>query len=192
MNDPQPTENHKQGFEILEFGSLKDILNLQPAPLDNEVFLQLLLIERHLRDSDTPCKSIIIERHYIDRAFIDDYSAFYSTSFIQHENWCRRLHFFSIEKDALENKLSELFEIGRSVGEDKNKLSRACEDFSFTGYLGFSVIKPLAGSPVGRTVLRPYGKIADNGFLRKFNCTRNYKVHFFGLEFTVCGLVFQQ
>lgn len=193
MNFSHPSDDNEKGFEILEFdSSLENLLNLQSLPLDKEVSYQLLLIERHLRNSDTPCKSVIIEQHYIDRAFIDDYSAFYSTSFRQYDNWCRRVHFFSIEKPELEKNLSRLFKIGRKVIEGTSKLSRACEDFSHDAYLGFSVIKPLPGSPVGRTVLRHYGKNAEPGFLRKFNCTRNYKVHFFGLEFTVCGLVFQQ
>jgi hypothetical protein len=190
---PQNTQANDRGLEILEFDSFRNLLNLQSPPLDQDVSLQLLLIERHLRDSDMPCKSIVIERRYIDRAFIDDYSSFYSTSFKQYKNWCQRVHFFAVEKEALEEKLSELFEIGRNAAsEDTKKLSRASEDFSLASYLGFSVIKPLPGSPIGRTVLRHYGKFADKGFLRKFNCTRHYKVHLLGLQFTVCGLVFQQ
>jgi hypothetical protein len=58
--------------------------------------------------------------------------------------------------------------------------------------MGFCVIKPLQGSPVGRTVIRHYDEDAGKGLLRKFNCTRYYKVHFLGVELEICGLVFQQ
>lgn len=178
--------------DIIEFTSLEDILDFKPPPLQNSSSLQLLLINRHLRDSDLPCRSVIVEENYIDRAFVDDYSSFYSTSFKQYDNFCRRIHFFSVEKDKLHEDLTELFELGRKGSGSKSEFSRACEDFSLKSYLGFSVIKPLRGSPIGRTVLRHWGEIADAGFLRKFNCTRQYKVHLFGFEFTVCGLIFQQ
>lgn len=190
---PQPeSEFNTEGFEILDFGSLKDILELEVPPLQRSGFRQLSFIERHLRESDKPCKSVIVENHYIDRAFIEDYREFYATSYKQYKNSCRRIHFFSLEKDELKKRISDLFDIGRGMGDGSGKFVRACEDFSSEAYLGFSVIKPLSGSPVGRTVLSHYQKDAGNGNVRKFNCTRYYKIHFFGLEFTVCGLVFQQ
>jgi len=60
-------------------------------------------------------------------------------------------------------------------------------------YMGFSVIKPLQGSPVGRTVILPlqrrHRKRNCGG---KFNGTRYYNVHLLGIELEICGLIFQQ
>lgn len=189
-------------IEIVQFGTpgflkelLADKLSLHPPPVDDEdLFLQLELIERHLREMDNPgeCKSVVIERGYIDRAFMDDYTAFYASSFRPYENSCGRLHFFSIGKEELEGEIVRLFDLGRTNGMRSLEFSRICEDFSLKNYLGFTVIKPLPGSPVGRTVLHHYSEDKGGGHLRKFNCTRHYKVHLLGLELTVCGLVFQQ
>ncbi len=141
---------------------------------------------------------MLIEKHYIDRGFMDDYTTFYGSSIRPYPNWCRRIHFFSIDETALEPKLGELFKLAQDQVDcdgDKKKarenLSTLCRTFSSDSYLGFCTIRPLEGSPVGRTVLRHYEEVAPDG-KRKFNCTRHYKVHLFGLELTVCGLVFQQ
>src|SRR5262249_55008248 len=56
-------------------------------------------------------------------------------------------------------------------------------------------IKPLPGSPVGRTVLRCYPEEKDepgDRAQRDFGCTRVYSTHLLGLELSVRGLAFRQ
>jgi len=157
-------------------------------------FPQLNYIERYLRKAKRPCLSVIIERYYIDRDFIHDFSAFYSTSLYAYPNWCQRIHFFSIDKNQARQELKKLSQLGANAGitDSGGAFQKACKEFSEKFYMGFSVIKPLLGSPVGRTVLRHYDSEAGKGLLRKFNCTRHYQVHLLGIDLTVCGLVFQQ
>lgn len=174
--------------------SLVKLLKITPPPLVNDAFRQLDFIDRYVWKSQKPCRTVIIERHYIDRDFIDDYSAFYSKSLHPYPNWCQRIHFFSLGKEAVRNRIKNLTS-RRAKSKDTQrdiKFQRECEDFSREAYLGYCVIKPLSGSPVGRTVLRHYEEKAENGFLRKFNCTRTYKVHLNVIELSVCGLIFQQ
>src|SRR5207253_2565934 len=45
------------------------------------------------------CKTIVIERHYVDRDYISDVSLFYSRSLRAYPNYCERWHFFSEEFD---------------------------------------------------------------------------------------------
>jgi len=59
-------------------------------------------------------------------------------------------------------------------------------------YLGFSVLRPLPESPIGRTVLATFSRDADKGHKREFQTTRNYRVHLAGFELSVDGLAFQQ
>ena len=59
------------------------------------------------------------------------------------------------------------------------------------GYLGFSVIKPLLGSPVGRTVLRTPSE-NEAGYAKRFRSARFYRVHLLGIDLSVHGLAFQQ
>src|SRR5207249_3635298 len=74
---------------------------------------------------------------------------------------------------------------------DVASLATASQEFS-GDYLGFSVIKPLSGSPVGRTVLACYGKEKGDGTIRLFPGTRDYRVHVLGIELLIRGLAFQQ
>jgi len=185
----------QQKIEFLPFSSFPQLLNLSSPPFGGDHFRQLNYIEEHLRNAEAPCLSVVIERYYIDRDFMDDYSAFYSTNLYPYPNWCQRIHFFSLDKNQVRKKIRDLARLG-VVGESgSNQLENfqdACARFSRDSYMGFSVIKPLHGSPVGRTVIKHYNEDAGKGLLRKFNCTRHYKVNLLGLELAVCGLVFQQ
>jgi hypothetical protein len=185
----------QQKIDFCHFSSLPELLKLLSPPFGSDHFRQLKLIERHVKNADPPCQSVIIERYYIDRDFMDEYSAFYSTNLYPYPNWCQRIHFFSLSKNELRKRIRDLARLATSAEanvEDQLEFRHECLEFSYEAYLGFSVIKPLHGSPVGRTVIRHYKEEAGKGQLRKFNCTRYYKVHLLGLELAVCGLVFQQ
>jgi hypothetical protein len=60
------------------------------------------------------------------------------------------------------------------------------------GYLGFCVIRPLPGSPVGRTVVKTFPARTDDGLLRSFGALREYEVHLSSFSLRVTGLAFQQ
>jgi len=121
---------------------------------------------------------------------MEDHSVFYSRNLYPYPNWCQRAHFFSVEQNVVKQKLMELVRVPRSQGLKEAK--EAYKRFSDEAYLGFAVIKPLFGCPVGRTVLKQYGPDAGNRFRREFQCTREYSAHLAGVELTVRGLAFQQ
>ena len=129
------------------------------------------------------CKTIVHERHYIDRHYIDDFSLFYSRSLRDYPNSCQRLHFFASEFD--EKQWSDL--IRRANDGSRREVERELAE----QYLGFMVVKPLAGSPVGRTVLRTFGRTTSRGH-REFPAIRRYPVTLAGLSLEVEGLAFQQ
>ena len=81
-------------------------------------------------------KTIIIEPHYICKDFRDLFSNYYSKKFIVGSSYCERLHFFSQDLDELD------FLIDPS----------SCQD----SYLGYSVIRPVPGRCLGRTIINPY------------------------------------
>ena len=130
------------------------------------------------------CRTIVHERHYIDRHYIDDFSLFYSRSLRDYPNYCQRLHFFSSVFD--EEYWSKLV-LRANVGVRKEVEQELGEE-----YLGFIVIKPLPGSPIGRTVLRTFPRNAHNGARREFATTRRYTVNIAGLSLSVDGVAFQQ
>jgi hypothetical protein len=131
------------------------------------------------------CKTIVMETRYIDRDYIEDVALFYSRSLRNYPNHCARLHFFSESFSVAQ--WNELLKV---ACEGDLKLSEATLQEQ---YLGFCVLRPLPGYPVGRTVIKPFPREAEDGrFVREMPCVRDYQVHIGGFTLTVSGLAFQQ
>ena len=130
------------------------------------------------------CHTLVIESHYIDRDYIDDVALFYSRSLRGYRNYCERFHFFRAEFNAEQWK-TLLSNANRGPNRDVPELLRA-------SYLGYSVVRPLPGSPIGRTVLQTFGPRSIEGHSRVFSATRPYTAHLCGFDLTVRGLAFQQ
>lgn len=107
--------------------------------------------------------SVLVEHRYIDLDYRSEHSHFYSTTFRRYPSVSHRLHFFT---DKLEGDLSNL-----------DQLSRA--------YRGYSVMRPLENSPVGRTVISPPPEL-DGATV----CAVTDKVNVFGVQFKVTGVPF--
>jgi hypothetical protein len=200
--DMSRVEYPKQVIEFFELGGaqpLDRLLNLDVPPnIGAELaFKQLKRVEDYVRDNEMGCNVVGIERHYIDRDFMEDYSVFYSRNLWPYPNFCQRIHFFKGPIEEVKAKLREAVD-GNGDSTEMEYRER-CREFSKQYYYGFSVIKPLTGTPVGRTVLRPFPVTPADGPLgnptkaeRSFEPTRTYKTHFFGAELTVTGIAFQQ
>jgi hypothetical protein len=142
-------------------------------PVDN--------IDKHVRQLG--CQSIVIERHYIDRDYMEEHGVFYSRSLAEPPNYCERLHFF--RTPAIETQ-QRLRAIAAQTGKPRHARLRTV--FGREAYLGFVVKKPLPGAPVGRTVLPP-----PHNDDREFSFVRlPATVHIVGVPLPVSGLPFQQ
>lgn len=121
-------------------------------------------------------KTIIVENDYVSRAYLKDYSNYYSTCFQNYDRFCKRVHFFDKDFDV------EKFE--KELLDPKSK-------FLDTQYLGYIVIKPLPDSIIGPTLLKTYKK--DNeGFTRHYPSCRDYKINLFGKQLSLCSLAYQE
>jgi hypothetical protein len=180
--DIQPFDKTRPLAEVLKIVLLPLVARKKP-------FQQLEYIRQYVED--LRCSAILIESDYIDRDYMQDHSVFYSTSFAQYPPVCRRIHFF---KDVSAADLPrECAAIASEAEKAGDSFQSACDKFSETRYLGFTVIKPLPGSPVGRTVLKTFPEVEENrDFNRQFEATRPYTTHLLGLRLTVRGLAFQQ
>lgn len=123
-------------------------------------------------------KTILIENEYVDRDFLEDFSAYYVRCFNHYERFCSRLHFFTCEFSVQE--FTHLLENSRS--------QRISPDLLNEHYLGFIVVKPLPETVIGRTCLKTYPE--ENQ--RKFPVVRKYSAHPFGLDLEVTSLAFQE
>ena len=176
-------------FVSVDDRTLADILGLDRSLTVRlgETHRQLAYVQKYVRELD--CRSVVVEEHYIDRDYMEDHSIFYSKNLYPYPNFCRRVHFFNCELSQLR---SELRGLRRDHGGDRERFVRTCAEFSENRYLGFSVIKPLPGCPVGRTVLRCFPAIKNEQYRRRFDCACDYEAHLLGLPLRVRGLAFQQ
>ncbi len=130
------------------------------------------------------CKTMALESHYIDRDFISDHAALYSRCLRSYPNHCQRVHFFKNAFDADQWR----FWIRKADADSIADLERELT----AGYLGFVVLRPLGGSPVGRTVVSTYPNDASSGSKRVFDCVKRSDVHLGPFHLSVVGLPFQQ
>ena len=124
------------------------------------------------------CTTVIVESHYIDHTFMHDDAVYYGRSFRSYPNFTKRVHFFSLLFDHA--RWCEMIDLARQ-GEHstiQNEL-QAC-------YLGFSVIRPLPDSPIGRTVLPAPTEINSS-----CKSTRPHEIHLAGFALHVEGVPFQ-
>ncbi len=130
------------------------------------------------------CKSVLIERGYIDKDYRDCYYNFLSRKFTNYPKENVRLHFFNdrIEKESDIWRLEE-------IENEKLKTSEGKTGF----YLGNIALKPLCyGSPggtfgyVGRTTINA-SRTEQTPFLGSF---ADYEVNFLGSRFKVKAFPF--
>jgi len=134
----------------------------------------------YLKSNDMGAKTIVVENNYIDRDFLEDFSAYYVRCFTNYNRTCSRLHFFSNqflqdEFDAFLEKYDPKFE----------KILKA-------NYLGFIVLKPLPQTIVGRTCLKTYSEKTKPEDKRVFPIGRDNEVNLCGINLTVKSLAFQE
>lgn len=85
------------------------------------------------------CRTIVVEYRYIDVDFRGEHSAFWSLRFEVPSPFTRRLHFFKAELQP-------------------SQLHQLPED---SGYLGYTILRPVEMGRVGRTVLAPPPRLQD-------------------------------
>lgn len=125
------------------------------------------------------CASILVEQEYVDRDFLDDYASYYAKCFEDYDRFCRRLHFFDDELDA--DSFDELIKTGEGLEFDT----------LLDSYLGYSVLKPLGRTFVGRTCLRTYPEDGEDG-TRNFPHIHDYQAHVIGESLKIGSLAFQE
>lgn len=175
-----------QSVKVLPVGSADDISRLFPAPpgMVEDVWppVQLTYLSDYLEQ--IRCATVLIEDHYVDRDYVEDMAIFYARSLRAYPPHCQRMHFFSESFDETTWRALLVQANGGEAESVRQRLQNA--------YLGFSVIRPLPGSPLGRTVVATFGPEASDGRRREFGGSREYAVHLGGFELHVEGLAFQQ
>jgi hypothetical protein len=162
-------------LEVLPYSiaTLKRLLARKSSGSVVKTKLHTLYFENYFKR--VHASSIVVEREYIDRDFLEDFAGYYVRCFSEYEHKCARLHFFGapfsqsdLEK-ALDGSVSVI-----------NRFQKS--------YLGFVVIKPLPQTIIGRTCLATYPEKQG----RSFPITRYYDANLCGLALTVKSLAYQE
>jgi hypothetical protein len=122
--------------------------------------------------------TMVIEREYVDRDYLEDYSAYYVRCFPGYKRFCTRLHFFSAP--FTEADLDALLRLDGSGVSEKTLRDT---------YLGFIVVKPLPETVIGRTCLATYPPDAGR---RQYPIIQDVDASLFGIPLRVRSLPFQE
>jgi hypothetical protein len=107
--------------------------------------------------------SVVVERRYIDADWRNEHAHFYGSTFRRYPSVCHRLHFFAAPIDP-------------DFGNLEDRTDR---------YRGFSVMRPLPDTPVGRTMIAPPPELAGATVV---GATEH--VNLFGVKLSVTGMPF--
>ena len=147
-----------------------------PWPPPQAEYLQIYLKE-------IGCQTVIVENHYIDHAFMHDDAVYYVRSLRTYPNFTKRVHFFSkLFNHTRWRKMID--QAGQGKHSTIQNELQAC-------YLGFSVIRPLPDSPIGRTVLPAISPHVPSERVSSFATNRRHDVHLAGFSLHVVGVPFQ-
>lgn len=170
---------------------------------------------------DMGAVSVLLERNYVDKDYLEDFSHYYVKRFGNAGHQCARMHFFTRPVDhKLINTILE-------AGEGSEELALELNE----SYLGFMVIKPLPKTFIGKTCLKVMSDVdappvvapmadadADNTGIesaavesepqvqepgieigqtgqvgkRKCRLSREYAVDLFGIKLSVWSIAFQE
>lgn len=154
---------------------------LSGAPAGSESGDQVRYLGSFLAHPDCEAKTLVVERPYVDRHYLEEYLGYYATQFTPPASQVARVHVFN--EDFTEESFKQLLE--DAAGARHKEVLGRLQD----AYRGFIVIRPLPSAPIGRTILRAYASCGDRIYGAD---PAPHTVHFAGFQLRVTGTPFQQ
>jgi len=125
--------------------------------------------------------TIVVERPYVDRHYLEEYTAYYARKLSPPSTHTSRLHVFRSEF-TLADFLDML---KKSANGEQTIVESDLND----QYLGYVTVRPIPSAPIGRTVLAHYGVKPDRCY---DPASTRHVAHLCGLTLQVTSLPFQQ
>lgn len=144
---------------------------------------QVRYLATYLADAEVGARTMLVESPYVDRHYLQEYVGHYATTFRPVSSTTTRIHFFSRSIST-----SEWDDTMLDAATSDERFAAVESDLN-TAYLGYIVVRPLPGCPIGRTLLKRYlGKPS-----RCYEpASTPHEVHLHGFTFRVNALPFQQ
>ena len=142
---------------------------------------QVRYLGSFLKHVDCGARTLVIERPYVDRHYLEEYLGYYATQFSPPQSRAARIHVFAGEltSESFEQRLRD------SATDKREQVVASLQEI----YLGFIVVRPLAAAPIGRTILQSYRSSRDRVY---GPYAAPHVVHLAGVELRVTGTPFQQ
>lgn len=136
------------------------------------------------------CKTLLVEREYIDKDYRNAYSAHYSKKFQAYSTRCVRVHAFDVEvREADVFGLPATSSLPGRLEEICRQSKTPVYPRSSPGYMGYVVLRPTPYSRVGRCLLDP--RKTGKHELRTGWCLANYSASVMGHELEVAAFPHQ-
>ncbi|WP_321368351.1 hypothetical protein [uncultured Desulfuromusa sp.] len=149
---------------------------------DKNIAAQVSYLGIYLAHKDICARTIVVEKPYVDRHFLEEYARYYATTLNPPNPKATRIHFF---KDAITD---EFFQQKLNSAASGN-YEMVCDELT-KGYLGFTVVRPLRSAPIGRTILATFPSLGSDRYYT--TPPHPYKAHLCGLKISISGVPFQQ
>jgi hypothetical protein len=175
--DPLPT------YSVKPFTALADVVrDACLARTDWTPPRQVSYLASYLRGVPArPAQTLIVEHPYVDRHYLEEYTAYYATALRPPSSKATRLHVLS--SNLAPDALSQL--VGRAAAGGLQEVRHELQE----SYLGCITVRPIPSAPIGRTLLVHYGETGD----REYGpAIRGCVVRLMGIELKIDALPFEQ
>lgn len=174
-------------FYVAEYENLSSLINIIANESQSNNYIlakkrQISYINEYLNTYKS--KKILVEKSYVDKDYIIDYSNYYSRCFLNYSKKTVRLHFFysDVEKIIEENNIIKILSERRS-----DKYLNEARKYLESIYLGYIIIRPFIHTVIGKTCLKSPPALNNTKYI---NTT--YSINLFGLNLTISSLAFQE
>jgi hypothetical protein len=152
------------------------------APPDWEVPRPVTYLQSYLSGvPDRGARVLVVEGGYVDRHYLQEYTAYYATTLHPPPPHAVRVHVF--DGGLQTSKVAGL--LRRASAGRFDKVQRELQQ----AYLGYVTVRPMPSAPIGRTVLVHYGAMKA----RRYDPARSsHRAHVLGFELGIDALPFQQ
>ncbi len=170
-------------IECVPFDRLEDAIRSACGAGDDRTSPQYEYLQSYLR-GDARAKTLVIEQPYVDRHYLEEYSAYYFSALRNGGPTTTRIHVFS---EAFDRAMLGDW-VQQAASGDPQK-QHEIQDRLDRSYLGFMTVRPIPSAPIGRTILRPYEDKPTRSYIPSEG---GHPVHLMGLVLHARGLPFQQ
>jgi hypothetical protein len=131
--------------------------------------------------------SFILEKNYIDKDYLIDYTNYYARCFDDIGRKVERYHFFKTDMASLKTRISEYYQ--KKEKDKRDEILLTINEL----YIGFVIKKPTYNGIIGRTILKrfpPQTSVPNEK--RILSVVKENRINIYGIPLKIISLPFQE